>query len=739
MHQIRFYICSIILFIFSISIFYGNENEEKKENGIFNYHNIKNDFSFLKDVLKYKSNIQEHDIKEGKSYLKGQASIEYYNIKIKADYIEFNWKNGDLYAQSKEKSVFFQKDNHQYTFSKIYLNINDQIGEAKNFYIKEKNHIIIANDFLKKKEDILMKKVIYISDPFFLKNQYSYPDFYLKTNYLKYSYSKKYVFSGPIFFYWYRVPMPIFLPFFYMPIKLNQSPYGLKYPKFGIQNKKIYMENIGLFFTISDLLNFRVNASMYDTEKEKWKVQTRIEYKLKYPYHGFIDLDYQNISSHKKNYLFQWKHNSDNKSNYEISFNANVNYDNAFLYKKNENLSSINIRKKLSDSLWFMDMYMIQSPSKKKVKFIIPELILHTKSVLFDDKKNLLTSHVNIENRFFLKNSMDFYYHKTTSFNAVLNHHMMINSYSSFFYPYLKISSQIFYKDFYTWNIPYFHISSYQKMDISTNIVSVPFYKIWKLKNNVLLKHEMEPILSFNMIYYPPVFYNAKNHLEKRINFILNNDLTIKTTWSHVNIYKKIEIFKEMNFSFIVDNNFIKCKNFYIMGNVDLTKNMEAKYKAGVNWEEEKKKNQSNILFDFSFFSNYNIHFLPVKNEYYKKGKDRYDYFLFDQKNYAKYTIPVTLEIDFHSNYENKKKLFQNLLSINGSINITKYWKVSFHTDYDFLKKKIIFSNLIFNRDLRSFEMSFNWNFEKSSYWSFFIGLKDPNFRNIIQYNERKN
>ncbi|AGW86367.1 hypothetical protein K645_2941 [Blattabacterium sp. (Nauphoeta cinerea)] len=705
MHQLRFYIFYIILFLFSIS------------------------------------NIQEHDIKEGKSYLKGQASIEYYNTKIKADYIEFNWKNGDLYAQSKKKSVFLQKDNHQYTFSKIHMNLNDQIGEAKNFYIKEKNYIIIAHDFLKKKEDILMKKVIYISDPFFLKDRDSSPDFYLKTDYLKYSYSKKYIFSGPIFFYWYRVPMPIFLPFFYMPIKFNQSPspYGFKYPKFGIQNKKIYMEDIGLFFPISDLLNFRMNASIYGTEK--WKIKTRIEYKLKYSYHGFIDFDYQNTPTQKKNYLFQWKHNSDRKSNNEMSFNANVNYDNAFLYKKNENFSYINIRKKLSDYLWFMDIYMIQNPSKKKVNFIIPELILYTKSILFDDKKNLFLSHVNIENRLFFKNSIES--HNTTYFHAGFNHYMMMNAYSSFFYPYLKISSQIFYKDLYTWDLPYFHVSNYQKMDISTNIISVPFYKIWKLKKSILLKHEIEPILSFHMIYYPPVFYNVKNHFEKRINLILNNNWIIKNTWPHVNIYKKIEIFKEMNFSFILDNNFIKWKNFYLMGDVDLTKNLAAKYKAGINWEweEEKKKNQNNILFDFSFFSNYNIHFSPVKNEFNKKGKNRYDYFFFDQKNYAKYTIPLSLEIDFRSiyeNYFNKKKWFQNLLSINGSINITKYWKVSFHTDYDFLKKKIIFANIIFNRDLRSFEMSFNWNFEKSSDWSFFIGLKDPNFKNIIQYNERK-
>lgn len=732
MHKIIFSVY-IILFIFSVSIFYGNEEKENDDMMIYNHHQMKNNFPFLKDVLKYKSNIQEYDIKEGKSYLKGRASMEYDKTKIEADYIEFNWKNGDLYAKSKEKSVLLQKGNHQYLFSQIHFNLNNQIGEAKNFHIKEKNYMAIADDIFKKKEDILMKKITYISDPFFLEKKDNFPDFYLKTNYLRYSFSKKYIISGPIFFYWYRVPMPIFLPFLYMPIKLNQPYYGVLYPKFGIQNKKIYMKNIGLFFPISDLFNFRINASIYNTTK--WKIKTRVEYKkLKDVYHGFIDFDYQNMSSQQKNYLFQWKHNSDSKSNSEINFNANINYDNVFLHNKNENFSYINIRKKLSNYLWFMDFYMIQN---REIKFIIPEFIFHTRNKLFNNKKNFFLNQVNIENKFHFKNSIDF--HNTTHFHSVFNHNMNMTAYFSFFDPYLRISSQILYKDFYGCNFPDFHISSFQKMDFSTNVGSIPFYKIWKLKNTVRLKHKIEPILSFHMIYFPPVFYNEKNHFDKRINFILNNDWIIKNTCNHVNnICKKIEFIQEINTSFIINHNFIKWENFYIMGDTNLTKNLEAKYKAGINFGKNKM-----MYFDFSVFSNfynYDVNFFPIKNEFKKKGKNRYDYFFFDQKNYARYPIPLNLKIDFHSNYENDfnhKKFFHTFLSFNGSINITKYWKISFHTDYDFLKNKIILANIIFDRDLRSFEMSFNWIFIKNSSWSFFIGLKDPNFRNIIQYNEK--
>ncbi|WP_238784131.1 putative LPS assembly protein LptD [Blattabacterium cuenoti] len=696
---------------------------------------MENDFSFLKNILKYKSNTQEHDIKEGKSYLKGQATIEYDNTKIEADYIELDWKTGDLYAQSKkkDKSIFLQRGNHQFFFSKIHLNLNNQIGKAKNFSIQEENHILIANDIVKKKDNIVMKKITYISDPFFLKNKDKFPDFYLKTDYLKYSFSKKYIFSGPIFFYWYRVPMPIFLPFFYIPIKWNQASYGLRYPKFGIKNKKIYMEDIGFFFPISDLLNFKINTSIYNTEK--WKIQTKIEYKLKYTYHGFINFDYQKISNKQKNYLFQWKHNSDIKSNSEINFNANINYDNVL--RNHKNFSYINIRKEFSNYLWLMDICMIQN--KNQIKLTIPELILHTKNILFNDKKKFYLNQVNIENRLHFKNSINF--DKITYFHSGFNHSMSMTAYFSFFYPYLRVSSNILYKDFYTWNFPYFYTSNFQKMDISTNIISIPFYKIWNFKNTVLLKHKVKPIISFHMIYFPPTFYKVKNNFEKRINFILNNDWIIKNTWNKINIYKRIEFLKEINTSFIIDRNFIKWENFHIMGKIGLIKNFEAKYEAGIDFEKKEKKNKK-MYFDFSFSSNYDTNFFPIngKNKFIKKGKNRYDYFFFDQNNYAKYSIPFNLKMDFHSNYENffnKKKLLNTLLSFHGSINITKYWKINFHTDYDLLKNKIIFANIIFYRDLRSFEMTFNWTLVKNSSWSFFIGLKDPNFRNIIQYNEK--
>ncbi len=714
-----------------ISIFV-HANEKKEEDNIASNKQQNNLFSFFKNIVKYKSNIQEHNIKEGKSYLKGEATIEYNNTKIQADSIEFNWKNGDIYAIKKEKPIILKIGNHQYTFSNIYTNINSNKVEAKNFYLQEKDYIITATNITKKDPNTsLIKKITYISDPFFLKKKDNDPDFYLKTDYLKYFHSKKYIFSGPVFFFWYKVPMPIFIPFLYIPVKKDtkdsKATYGLINPKFEIKNKKIFIKNIGFFFPISNCMNFKISSSIDSTKK--WELKTRMEYKLRYAYHGFIDFNYDRYMSNSNNYQFKWEHNQDIKSDSEIDFNANINYNNNILFINHdyEYFSYINMRKKFSNYLLFMNAYMIQKSvnNKMEIKFIIPEFIFQMKNI-FLEKKYFLR-HVNIENKVSIHNSVNY---TTGHFHTGLNHNMNISTYFYFFYPYLKILPKFFYEEFYTWEHKNSSISGFQKIDFLAEIISIPFNRIFEIKkNSIFLRHRIEPMFYFHMKYFPSIFRNEKNY--KEINFILNNDLDFK-----FNELKKIKILNNLSTSFIHNKNFIKCKDLHFFGKTDFLQNLGLKYKGGINFSEKKEKNNM-IFFDFSFYCNYNTNFFE-KNEYKKKGKNRYDCFFFDEKNYAKYSIPLSLRIDFHSHYENdinQKKLFNTFLSMNGSVNITKYWKININTDYDLYNNKITFANIIFYRDLRSFKMSFNWIPMGS--WSFFIGIKDPNLSNIIQYNEK--
>ncbi|MEC4005131.1 putative LPS assembly protein LptD [Flavobacterium sp. SUN052] len=78
-----------------------------------------------------------------------------------------------------------------------------------------------------------------------------------------------------------------------------------------------------------------------------------------------------------------------------------------------------------------------------------------------------------------------------------------------------------------------------------------------------------------------------------------------------------------------------------------------------------------------------------------------------------------------YSNATNERKISSNSLMISANTDLTPKWKIGVSTGYDFVKKGVTFTQLRLNRDLLSWNMSFNWNpFGTNSYWGFFIGIK---------------
>ncbi|AWU43984.1 hypothetical protein DM815_03110 [Blattabacterium sp. (Cryptocercus kyebangensis)] len=770
-------ISAIIFFFFLYTIFSYAEvkKEELKpidESKIENYLNLNKKTKLNNIVIKYRSNIQEHNIEEGKSYLYGNTFIEYLDTKIEADRIEFNWKNGDLYAIGKKENVIvIQKgDNRYYTSSRFHINLDNKKWNAENIYIQEKDYVIIAKDIKKENDYSLMKKVIYTADPFFMDKKDKNPDFYLKTDFLKYFHKKKAVITGPVFFYWYQVPIPIIFPFLYIPLKKNNSEissFGITYPRFLIQNKKISVENIGFYFPISDYFNFIISSSIYGGER--WKLETEMEYKLKYAYNGSIHFNYQYLSNKKFDYQIQWKHNKDYNSNSEIKFNADINYyfDNfsPIISRGNENeemnISNISIKKIFQNYFLNMEAYIIQKRNKGETKLRIPEISISMRKKPFFTKNPFFYPLI-MDYHIFAHNSIEYYsippllkkIKQKTNIQTGINHTINIYTFIPI-YPYLKISPRIHYKGYSTLNLNSWTSSLFQTTDALTDILFSSIEGFLELNNrSFLLRHKMSPIFSFRIKSYLPVNNdNKENFIKNRISFILNNNLELKIK-NNKNLkefsYKKIKIidlFQVKNFYFF-DKNSFHLEKFHFMGYTNFTKYLKMKYKGGINFYEKRKnsnffhdrKEKKRMYFNFSFHGNFENEINFVDNKYEKKGKNRYEYFYFDKYNYAIYPIPLNLKIDLNSTYESsfkKKKLFNTFLSINGSINLTKYWNIEINTDYNLLRHKITFFKIVFYRDLRSFKMNFDWTpIGEDRYWSFFIGIKDQNLSNLLQYKE---
>lgn len=746
----------IIIFLFFLFPIFSYAREENK-NSIYFFESKIEKPDKEPPIVKYRSNVQEHDVEKGKSYLNGNALIEYLDTKIEADSIEFNWKNGYINAIGKKNHpIYLQKGDRKYSIYRLFhLDLGKKKWNAKEIYIQEKDHVIIADSIKEEKNYSLMEKVIYTADPLFIEKKEINPDFYLKTNHLKYFHEKKSIFTGPVFFYLYQVPIPLVFPFLYIPDSI--SSYGIHFPRFGIKNKKIYIENIGIFFPISNYFNCRINGSMYGIDK--WKLKTEMEYKLKYGDNGFLFFDYQSVSKKNFDYQLKWKHNQEYNS--EIKFNVDMNYHNKFTTKTNSsinkevNISNISLRKKFQESFLNMEAYMIQNLYKKEMYLKVPKINLFIRKRPFFLNKNPFLRQLVMDYKVFAYNSIyPNKIEKKIDIQTEINNTINLSTYYILPVhdpPYLnlKISPKIHYKGSSTW---YFFSckSLFQAIDISMDILFPSMEKIFIMSEKYfLLRYKMAPMLSFNFGSFFPIFFvnhEYKNPIKKRIHLTLDNNFELKIKNNRK--YEKIKILEsfQMKSSYIFEEEFLKWENLYFTGYTDFTKYLGIKYEGRIDFYE--KENFKSIFLDKKKFKfDFSLRYHLIKNQMNfldeKKGINLYENFFFDKDNYVKYPIPLDLRIDFNSNYENKNNnnipysLNNTFLSINGSIGLTKYWKIEIHTDYDLLKKRITFVNIIFYRDLRSFKMNFNWfSMGQTPFWSFFIGIKDPNLSNIIQYKE---
>ncbi|MGB0790805.1 MAG: LPS-assembly protein LptD, partial [Flavobacteriaceae bacterium] len=91
-------------------------------------------------------------------------------------------------------------------------------------------------------------------------------------------------------------------------------------------------------------------------------------------------------------------------------------------------------------------------------------------------------------------------------------------------------------------------------------------------------------------------------------------------------------------------------------------------------------------------------------------------------------SIPWNMNLQFTSGYTNaaRENNFTNAsLMFSGNLDLTPEWKIRFSSGYDFTNKGFNLTQLGFRRDLKSFDLRFNWvPFGNNTRWDFFIGIK---------------
>jgi hypothetical protein len=123
------------------------------------------------------------------------------------------------------------------------------------------------------------------------------------------------VYTGPIQLFIYNIPMPLILPFAFLPAVAGRHG-GIIFPKYGHDNRLgLYLQNFGYYWPISDYMGLRVKGSLWS--RGSWNASSFFEYKRRYYYDGDLRLEYRrnlfgdvvdNTHLNKTNVRLGWNH-----------------------------------------------------------------------------------------------------------------------------------------------------------------------------------------------------------------------------------------------------------------------------------------------------------------------------------------------------------------------------------------------------------------------------------------------
>jgi len=92
------------------------------------------------------------------------------------------------------------------------------------------------------------------------------------------------------------------------------------------------------------------------------------------------------------------------------------------------------------------------------------------------------------------------------------------------------------------------------------------------------------------------------------------------------------------------------------------------------------------------------------------------------------YDVPWDINLAYSLTYVNSRNqndFSTNSLMISSNVTLTPKWRIGISTGYDFKQKGFTYTQIRFDRDLKSWKLDFSWvPFSPRASWNFFIGIK---------------
>ena len=281
------------------------------------------------------------DFRDGKTmlYYYGDVKVNYDNLEIKAEYMEYDADTKTVFATGIVDSTGvmqgkpeLKEGNNSYVMESIYYNFASRKARINNMVTQDEQGFLHGSH-LKKMPD----NSINIHGGKYTTCDAEHPHFYLHMTNAKITADEDgnvgQTIFGPSYVVIEDVPTPIIVPFGFVPQRPERSG-GLLIPSYGEEVARgFFLRDLGYYFVFGDYLDFSVTGDIYSMGS--WAVRGTARYKNRYKYNGSLNVNYsKNVTgergssdySESGDFSIRWSHTQDPKKRPGTSFSASVNF-----------------------------------------------------------------------------------------------------------------------------------------------------------------------------------------------------------------------------------------------------------------------------------------------------------------------------------------------------------------------------------------------------------------------------
>lgn len=303
------------------------------------------------------------DFSDGKQliYYYGDVTATYGNLKLTADYMEYDLKTSTLYARGTKDSTgvikgrpVMEQAGKKYEMEEVRYNFETMKARITNMVTQEQDGILHGKNI-----KMMPDRSINITKGRYTVCDCEHPHYYLHLSAAKVMTkpSQKTVF-GPAWPVIEDVPLPIAIPFGFIPKRPDRAT-GILFPSFGEETSRgFYLRDAGLYFVIGDYFDIAVTGDIYTLGS--WALDLNSRYKVNYKFTGNLAVTFSNDQSGEKgssdfrqsrNFGVRWTHSQDAKARPGTSFSASVNFSSPSNSKYNSTSVTEALQNQISSSI----------------------------------------------------------------------------------------------------------------------------------------------------------------------------------------------------------------------------------------------------------------------------------------------------------------------------------------------------------------------------------------------------